>query len=53
MTLAQVGNGARFAARPLTVGGTPAQDWLDALAHAPELDLDELRRNRRRGSASR
>ena len=33
------GNCARFAARPLTVGGTPAQDWLGALAHAPELDL--------------
>jgi LmbE family N-acetylglucosaminyl deacetylase len=40
MRLAHVGNGARFAARPLTVDGTPAQDWLDALAHAPELDLD-------------
>jgi LmbE family N-acetylglucosaminyl deacetylase len=39
MTLAQMGNGARFAARPLTVAGTPAQDWLDTLAHAPELDL--------------
>lgn len=40
MTLAKLGNCARFAAQPLTVDGTPAQDWLDALAHAPELDLD-------------
>ncbi len=32
-------NGARFAARPLTVGGTPAQAWIDHLAGAPELDL--------------
>ena len=40
MTLAAVvGNGARFAARPLTDDGTPTQVWLDALAHAPELDL--------------
>lgn len=39
MTLANYGNCARFAARPLTVDGTPAQDWLDALAHAPVLDL--------------
>lgn len=39
MTLAHSGNGARFAGVPLTVAGTPAQDWLDALAHAPELDL--------------
>ncbi len=39
MTLAQLGNGARFAARPLTVAGTPTQDWLDALAHAPVLDM--------------
>ena len=39
MTLAPVGNGTRFAARPLTVGGTPTQVWLDALAHAPELDV--------------
>jgi LmbE family N-acetylglucosaminyl deacetylase len=40
MTLTHVGNCARFAATPLTVDGTPAQDWLDALAAAPELDLD-------------
>lgn len=39
MTLAHSGNGARFAARPLTVDGTPAQEWLDALAHAPWLDV--------------
>lgn len=32
-------NGPRFAARPLTVGGTPAQAWIDYLAEAPELDL--------------
>jgi LmbE family N-acetylglucosaminyl deacetylase len=43
MTLAHSGNGARFAARPLTVDGTPAQDWLDALVHAPELDLADCR----------
>ena len=43
MTLAQSGNGARFAARPLTVDGTPVQDWLDALEHAPELDLSSCR----------
>jgi LmbE family N-acetylglucosaminyl deacetylase len=45
MTAASTGrapsNSARFAARPLTVGGTPTQDWLDALARAPELDLTE------------
>jgi len=39
MTIAAAGNGARFSARPLTLDGTPTQDWLDALAHAPELDL--------------
>jgi LmbE family N-acetylglucosaminyl deacetylase len=43
MTLAHSGNGARFAARPLTVDGTPQQVWLDALAHAPELDLTSCR----------
>ena len=35
------GNCARFAARPLTVGGTPAPVWLDALADARELDLTD------------
>ena len=40
MTLTNVGNCARFAATPLTDGGTPTQDWLDALAGAPELDLE-------------
>lgn len=40
MTLANVDNCARFAARPLTVGGTPTQDWLDSLASVPEMDLD-------------
>ena len=35
------GNCARFAARPLTVGGTPAPVWLDALAGARELDLTD------------
>ncbi len=39
MTIAPAGNGARFAARPLTTDGTPTQVWLDALAHAPELDV--------------
>lgn len=39
MTLADVGNCARFAATPLTVDGTPTREWLDALADAPELDL--------------
>ena len=39
MTIAPAGNGARFAARPLTTDGTPTQVWLDALARAPELDL--------------
>lgn len=34
-------NCARFAARPLTVGGTPAQAWIDYLAGAPELDPAE------------
>jgi LmbE family N-acetylglucosaminyl deacetylase len=34
-----VTNCARFAARPLTVGGTAACVWLDYLAGAPELDL--------------
>lgn len=43
MTLTQSGNGPRFAARPLTVDGTSAQDWLAALAHAPELDLATCR----------
>lgn len=41
MTLAHVGNGARFAGVPLSVDGTPTQDWLDALAHAPELDVTD------------
>jgi LmbE family N-acetylglucosaminyl deacetylase len=35
------GNCARFAARPLTVGGTAAQVWIDYLATAPDLDLTE------------
>lgn len=43
MTLAHAGNGPRFAARPLTVDGTPTQDWLDALAHAQELDWTSCR----------
>ena len=43
MTVTASGNGARFAARPLTVDGTAAQDWIDALAHAPELDLTTCR----------
>jgi LmbE family N-acetylglucosaminyl deacetylase len=34
-------NCARFAARPLTIGGTPAQAWIDYLARAPELDPAE------------
>ena len=40
MTLANVGNCARFDATPLTGEGTPTHDWLDALAGAPELDID-------------
>jgi LmbE family N-acetylglucosaminyl deacetylase len=43
MTLTHSGNGARFAARPLTVDGTPTQEWLDALANAPELDMTACR----------
>ncbi len=39
MTLTQSGNGARFAEVPLSVAGTATQDWLDALAHAPQLDV--------------
>ncbi|MFI5508903.1 PIG-L deacetylase family protein [Mycobacterium sp. NPDC051804] len=41
MTLANLGNGERFATRPLTEGGTPTQDWLDSLAGASELDLGD------------
>ncbi len=41
MTLAQSGNGARFAGVPLSVGGTATQQWLDALDHAPELDVTD------------
>jgi LmbE family N-acetylglucosaminyl deacetylase len=40
MRVADLGNCARFAATPLTAGGTPAQDWLQALGSAPELELD-------------
>jgi LmbE family N-acetylglucosaminyl deacetylase len=36
-----VTNCARFAARPLTVGGTAAQVWIDYLARAPKLDLTD------------
>jgi LmbE family N-acetylglucosaminyl deacetylase len=36
-------NCARFAARPLTVGGTPAQAWIDYLGDTRELDLAECR----------
>ncbi|BBX04782.1 LmbE family protein [Mycolicibacterium moriokaense] len=43
MTLAQMGNGARFVARPLTVDGTPTQDWLDALVQAPAWDVSNCR----------
>lgn len=35
-----VGNGARFAARPLVGGGTPAQVWLDAQRRLPRLDIE-------------
>lgn len=35
-----VGNGTRFAARPLTRGGTPAPVWLAALDRAPLPPLD-------------
>ena len=33
------GNGARFAARPLTGGGTPTPVWLNSGRRLPELDL--------------
>ena len=36
-----VGNGARFAARPLASGGTPTNSWLDWRRELPELNLDE------------
>ncbi len=39
MTAAQVGNSQRLAARPLSVGGTPTQTWLDAGLQLPELEL--------------
>jgi LmbE family N-acetylglucosaminyl deacetylase len=39
MTVANVDNCARFAARPLTDVGTPTEEWLDTLADVPELDL--------------
>ncbi|WP_422749862.1 PIG-L deacetylase family protein [Mycobacterium sp. WMMD1722] len=34
-----IGNTGRFAARPLTAGGTPAQVWLDTERHLQPLDL--------------
>ena len=39
MTAAFVSNSARLAARPLTGGGTPTRQWLDARLDAPALDL--------------
>ncbi|MGY4654017.1 PIG-L deacetylase family protein [Mycobacterium sp. URHB0021] len=40
---ASVGNGARFAARPLSGGGTPPQVWLAADRSLPDLDLTPCR----------
>jgi LmbE family N-acetylglucosaminyl deacetylase len=39
----QVSNAARFAARPLSEGGTPAYVWRRAQRHLPLLDLTECR----------
>ena len=41
MTVTQWGNSARFAARPLADGGTPAGIWVNAGMRLPELDLDQ------------
>jgi len=39
MTVAQLGNSVRLAARPLAEGGTPTQAWIDAGLRLPQLDL--------------
>src|SRR5689334_6624778 len=39
----RVSNAARFAARPLSEGGTPTHVWLSAQQHLPLLDLTECR----------
>jgi len=36
-----VGNGSRFAARPIATGGTPADEWIGWRRPFPELDLDD------------
>ena len=41
MRAASLGNGARFAARPLVSGGTSTDTWLRSRRELPELDLDE------------
>lgn len=43
MNPGRTGNGTRFAARPLTVGGTPTERWQRALMGAPELDTSQCR----------
>jgi LmbE family N-acetylglucosaminyl deacetylase len=40
MTVASVGNGARFAAQPVACGGTPTGTWLGWRREWPDLDLD-------------
>jgi LmbE family N-acetylglucosaminyl deacetylase len=41
MTPVSVGNGSRFAARPIAGGGTPTDEWLGWRRPFPELDLDD------------
>lgn len=41
MTAAPACNGARFAARPVSSGGTPTSDWLGWRREFPELDLGD------------
>jgi LmbE family N-acetylglucosaminyl deacetylase len=41
MRAESLGNGARFAARPVVSGGTPTDTWLRWLRKMPELNLDE------------
>lgn len=39
MTISELSNASRLAARPLTCGGTPTHTWLSAGLSAPRLDL--------------
>ncbi|HEX7825239.1 MAG TPA: PIG-L family deacetylase, partial [Mycobacterium sp.] len=41
MTPVSVGNGPRFAARPIAAGGTPTDDWVGWRRPFPELCLDD------------